>query len=313
MFCHVGIALSNLQRSLSHRVSFLSLGLILCGNFRESFGRIKKKSKGMVMASVTTKVASRIGDGLKKFQPILSSAKAKDVNESNTVVIVTDLLSEIFGFDKYSEITTEHAIKSTYCDLAVMIDGSVKVLIEVKAIGLDLKEPHIKQAIDYAANKGIEWVILTNGVNWKIFKVTFAKPIGQELVVELDLLALSHKNSAHIESLFLASREGIQKYALDEYYTQKQATNKFILGNLILSEDILNAIRRELRQIYPEIKVQIDEIKDALEKDVLKRDVVEGEEAEKAKKKIQRADKRQQKEKLKADPKRETSETIEAQ
>jgi exopolyphosphatase/pppGpp-phosphohydrolase len=265
----------------------------------------------MAMASVTTKVASRIGDGLKKFQPILGSAKAKDVNESNTVVIVTDLLSEIFGFDKYSEITTEHAIKSTYCDLAVMIDGAVKVLIEVKAIGLDLKEPHVKQAIDYAANKGIEWVILTNGVNWKIFKVTFAKPIGQELVVELDLLALSHKNSTHIESLFLASREGIQKYALDEYYTQKQATNKFILGNLILSEDILNAIRRELRQIYPEIKVQIDEIKDALEKDVLKRDVVEGEEAEKAKKKILRADKRQQKEKMKSEPKREPSETTE--
>lgn len=258
------------------------------------------------MASVSTKIASRIGDGLKKFQPILSAAKAKDVNESNTVVIVTDILSEIFGFDKYSEITTEHAIKSTYCDLAVMIDGNIKVLIEVKAIGLDLKEPHVKQAIDYAANKGIEWVILTNGICWKVFKVTFAKPIGQEIVVDIDLLALSHKNSGHIEILFLASREGVQKYALEEYYTQKQATNKFILGNLILSEDILNAIRKELRQIYPDIKVQIEEIKDTLEKDVLKRDVVEGEEAEKARKKIVRADRRQQKEKVKVEPKKES-------
>jgi hypothetical protein len=265
----------------------------------------------MAMASVSTKVASRISDGLKKFQTILTSAKAKDVNESNTVVIVTDILSEIFGFDKYSEITTEHAIKSTYCDLAVMIDGNIKVLIEVKAIGLDLKEPNVKQAIDYAANKGIEWVILTNGVCWKIFKVTFAKPIGQELVVDIDLLTLSHKNTAHIESLFLASREGIQKYALEEYYTQKQATNKFILGNLLLSDDILNAIRRELRQIYPDIKVQIEEIKDTLEKDVLKRDVVEGEEAEKARKKILRADKRQQKEKEKAEPKKENAEASE--
>lgn len=259
------------------------------------------------MASVSAKVSTRISDNLKKFQPILASAKSKDVNESNTVVIVTDILADIFGFDKYSEITTEHAIKSTYCDLAVILDDSVRILIEVKAIGLDLKEPHVKQAIDYAANKGIEWVILTNGILWKIFKVTFAKPIGQELVVDIDMTALSHKNTSHIEMLFLASKEGIQKYALEEFYSQKQATNKFILGNLLLSDDILNAIRKELRQIYPDIKVQIEEIKESLERDVLKRDVVEGEEADKARKKISRADKKQQRDKSKNENTKESS------
>jgi Type I restriction enzyme R protein N terminus (HSDR_N) len=257
------------------------------------------------MATVSAKVSTRISESLKKFQPVLASAKSKDVNESNTVVIVTDILADVFGFDKYSEITTEHAIKSTYCDLAVILDDSVRMLIEVKAIGLDLKEPHVKQAIDYAANKGIEWVILTNGINWKVFKVTFAKPIGQELVVDIDITALSHKNSSHIETLFLFSKEGIQKYALEDFYSQKQATNKFILGNLLLSDDILNSIRKELRQIYPDIKVQIEEIKESLERDVLKRDVVEGEEAEKARKKISRADRKQQRDKNKGDSKKE--------
>jgi len=254
------------------------------------------------MASISSKVSSRISDGLKKFVPILTTAKSKDVNESNTVVIITDMLSEIFGFDKYSEITTEHAIKSTFCDLAVIVDGALKVLIEVKAIGLDLKENHVKQAIDYAANKGVDWVILTNGTIWKIFKVSFTKPINQELVVEFDILSLSHKNETHIEWLYLASKEGLQKYALDDFYTQRQATNKFLIGNLLLSDDILNAIRKELRQIYPDIKVQIESIKETLEKDVLKREVVEGEEAEKAKKKILRADRKQQKAKQTDEP-----------
>nr|WP_061260548.1 hypothetical protein [Leptospira interrogans] len=86
--------------------------------------------------AIPTKIFERISSGVKKFQPILTSAKTRDVNESDTVVIITDLLSEVFGYDKYSEITTEHVIKKTFCDLAIKIDGKVKLLIEIKAIGL---------------------------------------------------------------------------------------------------------------------------------------------------------------------------------
>jgi predicted type IV restriction endonuclease len=88
------------------------------------------------------------------------------VNESDTVIIVTDMLCYVFGYDKYSEITSEFAVKGTYCDLATKIDGKVECLIEVKAAGLDLKENHTKQAVDYAANMGVDWVVLTNGCTW---------------------------------------------------------------------------------------------------------------------------------------------------
>ena len=110
------------------------------------------------MAKIPTKVQERIVASLKRFQPILSSAKARDVGESDTVTIVTDMLAEVFGYDKYSEITSEHAIRGTYCDLATKIDGQLSMLIEVKAIGLDLKDSHVKQAVDYAANQGTDWV-----------------------------------------------------------------------------------------------------------------------------------------------------------
>jgi hypothetical protein len=123
------------------------------------------------MAKLSKRAEERIITGLKRFQPILSSAKARDINESDTVVIVTDLLQKIFGYDKYSEITSEHMIRGTFCDLAVKLDGSLAFLIEVKAIGLELKEQHIKQAVDYAANQGCEWVALTNGIIWRVYKV----------------------------------------------------------------------------------------------------------------------------------------------
>jgi len=58
------------------------------------------------MAKIASKVAERISSGLKKFQPILESARTRDVNESDTVVIVTDMLQEVLGYDKYTEITS---------------------------------------------------------------------------------------------------------------------------------------------------------------------------------------------------------------
>ena len=119
---------------------------------------------------MTQRTYDRIVLGLKRFQPILSSAKARDAGEADTSTIAKDMLCEIFGYDKYSEITAEHLIKGTYCDLAIKLDGKLQILIEVKAIGLELKESHTKQGVDYAANQGVEWVVLTNGNVWRIYR-----------------------------------------------------------------------------------------------------------------------------------------------
>jgi predicted type IV restriction endonuclease len=241
------------------------------------------------MAKIPAKIADRISSGIKRFQPILASAKSRDVGESDTVTIVVDMLAEIFGYDKYSEITSEHAIRGTYCDLATKIDGALQMLIEVKAVGLDLKEGHVKQAIDYAANQGVDWVVLTNAMRWRVYKVTFAKPIDQELVIEIDFSQLSSKSQKDLECLYLFCKEGWIKSVLGEYHTQKQALSRFFLGAMILSEPVLQLLRRELRRLSPDVRVETDEIKAVLISEVLKREVTEGEQAEAARKKAARA------------------------
>ena len=239
--------------------------------------------------AIPNKIAGRLSLGLKRFQPIISSAKARDANESDTSMIVTDMMAELFGYDKYSEVTKELAIRGTYCDLATKIEGKFQMLIEVKAVGIDLKESHIKQAVDYASNKGIEWVALTNANNWKVFKVIFSKPIDFEMVLDIDLLTLNFKNETHLENLFLLTKESTIKSGLYAYHDQIQATNKFYLGALIISDTVLEAIRRELRRITPDVKVPIDDLRNVLIQDVLKREVMEGEKADIAKKKVHKA------------------------
>jgi hypothetical protein len=241
------------------------------------------------MAAIPKKVAERIVAGLKRFQPILASAKARDVGESDTVTIITDMLAEIFGYDKYSEITSEYAIRGTYCDLAIKLEGTLQTLIEVKAIGIDLKDAHVKQAVDYAANQGVDWVLLTNGITWRVYRIVFAKPIDHELVIDIDFCALNSRTASDVELLYLWCKEGWQRSVLGDFHTQKQALSRFFIGAMILTPPVLDVIRRELRRVSPDVKIESEQIRNVLAAEVIKREVMEGEKADEARKKITKA------------------------
>ena len=183
-------------------------------------------------------------------------------------------MSDLFGYDKYTEITAEHQIKGTFRDLALKIDGKLALLIEVKAIGSELKDGYIRQAVDYAANQGVEWVILTNAARWEIHKIGFGKPITNDLLVALDFLAIDPKKDSDLEVLFLLSREAQGKSLLDEYHEQKQALSKYSIGALLLTETILSVMRRELKRLSPDVRIEIEEIQSVLSLEVIKREVL---------------------------------------
>lgn len=242
---------------------------------------------------IPKKVFDRFSKQVGIFQKILVSARDRDINEADTVTIVSDILSDVFGFDKYAEITSEFAIRNTYCDLAIKIDGKVKYLIEVKAIGLGLKENHLRQAINYGANEGIQWVVLTNGVEWEIHQIKFEKPIQSELICNCNFLEINPKKTDDQEKLFLLCKEGLSKAAMDEFAERMENVNRFIMGAILLDEAVLATIRRELRRIVPGLKIEQQEIENLLKNEVLKREVLEGEQAKKAKSKIKRTNSKQ--------------------
>ena len=49
---------------------------------------------------IAKKVEERIKTGIAKFRKVLEIAKNRDLNESDTVAIINDMLSEVFGYEK---------------------------------------------------------------------------------------------------------------------------------------------------------------------------------------------------------------------
>jgi len=245
--------------------------------------------------AISEKVALRISNGLKKLKPIVDAKKKQDVNESDTVLLIIDILNEVLGFDKYTDISTEHEVHGTYCDLALKIGGKLSLLVEVKAIGIDLKENHVRQAVDYAAKQGLKWVLLSNAETWKIYRVILAESLQYKLAGEIHFLELNHKRREDLEKIYILTKEAISKCSLDQYYSQRQATGKYVLGNLICADSVVNFMKKELRQIFPDIKVNPEEIRSVLLNEVIKREILEGEDYEDAKKKIAKAYRKKEK------------------
>ena len=237
---------------------------------------------------VPKRVSDRLVRGIAKFQQVLQIAKDRDVNESDTVSIVKDMLADVFGYDKYLDVTSEFAIRGTFCDLAIKTEYKVEFLIEAKAIGLELKEAHLRQAIEYGANNGVPWVILTNGVVWRVYKIRFEQPIDYDLICDFSFVELDPKNEEHQEKLFIICKEGLVKDAREQYHERILTVNRFVLGALILGDEVVGVIRRELRKLSDGVLVTPEEIALVLSKEVLKRDVLEGEEASKAQARVRR-------------------------
>jgi predicted type IV restriction endonuclease len=249
------------------------------------------------MVNIPKKVSERLASGIKRFQPILADAKSRDVGEADTVTIIKDMLESVFGYCKYTEVTSEHAIRGTFCDLAIKLNGTLQTLMEVKAIGLALKDNHIKQAIDYAANQGVDWVALTNGIQWQVYKVSFTKPISHELVVDIDFSTLNAKKESDLELLYLWYKEGWAKSVIGDYHEKKQSLSRYFVGAVILSEPVLKTIRQELKRLSPNVKIEVEQIKAVISNEVIKRDVLEGDKADQAQSKVSRSAKKLAKEK----------------
>ena len=58
---------------------------------------------------------------------------------------------------------------------------------------------------------------------------------------------------------------------------------------MVLSDPVLEVLRREVRRLSPDVRVECEELRSVLESEVLKRDVLESEKAGSARKQVVRA------------------------
>lgn len=242
-----------------------------------------------VSVKIPKKVQDRLNSGLRRYQPIVRKLADRDISEADTVTVIKDILSDVFGYDKYTELTSEQQIRGTFCDLAVRVEGKTYYLCEVKSAGTTLNDNHLRQAVNYGAHHGIEWVVLSNAIVWKIYRIKFAQPIDWEEVFCFDLGQIS-RSSDDLAKLFMLCREAINSETLDAFHRQAQIVNRYVIAETLLSDAMTSALRKEFRRVFDGLKVSEEELRSILVSEVIKRDALDGEGAATAKATIRKAE-----------------------
>ena len=241
------------------------------------------------MAKIPSRVCARISQQIKKYQQQVSDAARRDINESDTARLVADIIGDVMGYDKLQEITGEYAIRGAYADLAIKVHDDVRFFVEVKAINIELKDSHVTQLVNYGANQGVDWAILTNGVKWQAYKICFAKPVDRILVMEVDLSSANAKSEEVLDFFGNMSREVFTPSSMTEVFRAKQAMSKYSIAAILLSEPVVAIVRRELRRMADGLNPDPDNIRVLMTDQVIKRELLEGDEALAATKAVKKA------------------------
>lgn len=184
---------------------------------------------------------------VQRFARPLQDLLTRDANEGDTRLLITDMLCEGLGYDKFRDLTTEYMVRQDFADYGVRIDKQLIAFIEVKRVSQKLNERHLRQVQMYAVNEGVEWMILTNGQVWQAYHLTGGLPVIVNLAFEVDLLG-PESLEAKAEKMFFLHREALKRRRIDELWKHRAATSPDALLEVILSDSVLDTIRKEIKR-----------------------------------------------------------------
>lgn len=227
-----------------------------------------KSAAGRPVPKWETDTRDRLKATIRRFARPLADLIARDANEGDTRLLVTDFLCDGLGYDKYEDLTTEYQVKGEFADYGVRIAKQLVAFIEVKRCTTKLNAKHLRQVEMYAVNEGVEWMILTNGQVWQVWHLTSGLPVTIDPVLEVDLLGDAGQ-AQKVDGLFYLSKEAFKRRLIDDLWRVRSATSPKALGTVLTSDAVLDQVRKELRRQTGH-SAEAKEIRDLLVSSVLR-------------------------------------------
>lgn len=211
----------------------------------------------------TEKQLALLKEGLKVYKRKYMRKEFSTLDESATRIMTNYFLTEILGYQELEEIKTEYRIRSEYADYVIQLKRKKHFVVEVKSIDLDLNEKHLRQSLGYAANEGIDWILLLNGREIQLYRVNFGKPISTTLIYKLDLLDKDDFKKAP-DLIWYLTKRAVEKGELELFWKRTNALNPVNLAKLLYSEEVVKRLRNDLKD-QTGIYFQMEDVAKSLE------------------------------------------------
>ena len=192
---------------------------------------------------------SKLQNALKGYFRQYLKNEPTELDESGTRIMVNTFLTDVLSFRAIEEVKTEYMIKGTYADYVVQLNGIRYFLVEVKGLSIKLSEKHLRQAINYGANEGIDWALLTNGKQYELHRIIFGKPIESKKVLSFDFSNPDDWKHC-VEQLQFLHKDSVSNDGLDFLWNKTQALDPLNVASLLYLPRVVDFIRHTLRRKY---------------------------------------------------------------
>lgn len=174
-----------------------------------------------------------IASCIEKLLLKLDRHRKEDIKEYPTRIIFIDPMLQALGWDVRDpdEVQLEYpTIDGKSVDYVPKINRKPVLFIEAKSLNDQLTDvKSITQVVGYAANAGVEWCILTNGVIYKVYRSTEKAEAPDKLLFEVSIDPKEAEGrSIHqiAEQFNRFSRDSMARGVLDEIGEQIFTTGK---------------------------------------------------------------------------------------
>jgi len=203
---------------------------------------------------VREKIDKEMRNGISDARRIMQEADKADCNEAETRRRVERIFETVMGYNAFEHLSRERAVRGAgeteHVDFAIQLekgqDVPPAIMVELKRVSVDLAPKHLRQVSSYAINAGCEWIILTNGKEWRLYHVSFGQPPVTKMIHSWNLL--TDDIPALAQRFDLISYKSVKKGALAELWRKTNVLHPNSLLQAMLSESSIAVLRRELRR-----------------------------------------------------------------
>ncbi|MFH1265734.1 MAG: restriction endonuclease [Planctomycetota bacterium] len=154
---------------------------------------------------------------LRNIRQKIARYGGKQINEQNTKTALVDPVLRGLGWDvgDLEEVQQEYKRRprDKPVDYALLVLRTPRLFVEAKALGQDLSDRRwANQIMGYATVAGVEWVVITDGNEYRIYNACAPVPVEEKL---FRVVRVADDNAATQETLGLLSKERISENQIE--------------------------------------------------------------------------------------------------
>jgi hypothetical protein len=153
------------------------------------------------------------------------------VNEANTKNWFIEPLLQEMGWDTHDPTAVQAEYRAQGAgqnpvDYALMVDGAPALFLEAKALGTPLQTPQfVNQVVAYGAVAGVQWVVITDGNEYRIYRTDTAAAAPDKLLASFRLSETAHRGEAQ-QFLGMLQRKELALEKLTGLWAERDADRK---------------------------------------------------------------------------------------